>query len=202
MGWRMWGRGRSKISRASAMTSVICWLGLLPWVSLPASAQQVYRCGNSYSQEPCHNGKLVDTSPTLSDPSGPSTTEIFLCRAPQGPRYWLHESCVRRGWTIERSHRVAINIPWEDQVAEARRQKAEAESSNHRPAPSSRPYYGSDTTEGRSVGASSKAYACASYEAQIAELDRQGRAGSRHYDLDRIRSERKRVRDLHYRDGC
>jgi hypothetical protein len=202
MGWRMWGRARSKISKASAMACVMGLLGLSPWVSPPVGAQQVYRCGNSYSQEPCQNGKLVDTSPTLSDPRGPSTTEIFLCRAPQGPQYWLHEPCARRGWTMERSHRVAVNIPWDDQVAEARRQKAEAEGLSSRPVQSSRPYYGSDTSEGRNIGANNKAYACAAYEAQIAELDRQGRAGSRHYNLDRVRSERKRVRDLHYRDGC
>lgn len=62
---------------------------------------QVYRCGNTYTAEPCKGGKEVDVSPAFSDRSGPKTKEIYLCRAPQGGLYWTVEHCGQRGWTIE-----------------------------------------------------------------------------------------------------
>lgn len=42
---------------------------------------QVYRCGNTYTQEPCKGGREVDVTPPVSDLSGPKTTVIYLCRA-------------------------------------------------------------------------------------------------------------------------
>ena len=50
-----------------------------------AGQAQVYRCGNTYSQEPCKGGREVDVTPPVSDLSGPKTTVIYLCRA-QGAR--------------------------------------------------------------------------------------------------------------------
>ena len=90
-------------------------------------AQEVYRCGNTYTQEPCKGGRTVDVSPTLSDLSGPKTTVIYLCRAPGGSMYWIPEKCAARGWTLERSATVSSGVGWDNQVAEARRQRNEAE---------------------------------------------------------------------------
>lgn len=92
-----------------------------------AQAQEVYRCGNTYTQEPCKGGRTVDLSPTLSDLSGPKTTVIYLCRAPGGSLYWIPEKCAIRGWTLERSATVSSGVGWDNQVAEARRQRNEAE---------------------------------------------------------------------------
>ena len=92
-----------------------------------AQAQEVYRCGNTYTQEPCKGGRTVDLSPTLSDLSGPKTTVIYLCRAPGGSLYWIPEKCATRGWTLERSATVSNGTGWDNQVAEARRQRTEAE---------------------------------------------------------------------------
>jgi hypothetical protein len=47
---------------------------------------QVYRCGNTYTQEPCKGGREVDVTPPVSDLSGPKTTVIYLCRAQGGSR--------------------------------------------------------------------------------------------------------------------
>lgn len=46
---------------------------------------QVYRCGNTYTQEPCKGGREVDVTPPVSDLSGPKTTVIYLCRAQGAP---------------------------------------------------------------------------------------------------------------------
>src|SRR5437899_9538167 len=43
-------------------------------VALPAAAQGIYRCGNSYSQEPCPGGSQVET------PLTPSTKEQAAAR--------------------------------------------------------------------------------------------------------------------------
>jgi hypothetical protein len=40
-------------------------LAALAWVA-PATAQNVYRCGNSYSQQPCADGKLIAASDSRS----------------------------------------------------------------------------------------------------------------------------------------
>ena len=95
--------------------------------ALGCQAQEVYRCGNTYTQEPCKGGKPVDVSPAFSDLSGPKTTVIYLCRAPGGSLYWIPEKCIARGWSLERSATVSSGISWDNQVEEARRQRAEAQ---------------------------------------------------------------------------
>lgn len=50
--------------------AVAACLGLLAGLSIPAAAQTVYRCGpagNSYSQQPCADGRLVDVADPRSD---------------------------------------------------------------------------------------------------------------------------------------
>lgn len=48
--------------RTNVSAALLCALG---WV-LPAAAQTVYRCGSSYSQQPCTGGKVVDADDTRS----------------------------------------------------------------------------------------------------------------------------------------
>ena len=77
---------------------------------------QVYRCGNTYTQEPCKGGREVDVTPPVSDLSGPKTTVIYLCRAQGGSFYWIPQRCATRGWTLERSATVSKHVSWENQV--------------------------------------------------------------------------------------
>ena len=46
--------------------AVWVWAALSPGMS-PAAAQDVYRCGDSYSQKPCPGGALVPTDDARSD---------------------------------------------------------------------------------------------------------------------------------------
>jgi hypothetical protein len=58
-------------SRRARCRLRMCCLVLLPFVPLLAGAQTVYRCGpagNSYSQLPCPEGRVVD----VSDPRSPA----------------------------------------------------------------------------------------------------------------------------------
>ncbi len=41
------------------LTAALLFAGLAGWTPLPAAAQAIYRCGNSYSQQPCSGGKIV-----------------------------------------------------------------------------------------------------------------------------------------------
>jgi hypothetical protein len=161
-------------------------------------AQEVYRCGNTYTQEPCKGGRTVDVSPTLSDLSGPKTAVIYLCRAPGGSLYWIPEKCATRGWTLERSATVSSGVGWDNQVAEARRQRNEAEELTRRPAPV---YNGAPQASQSPSSADARAQ-CSALNERVAMLDSMGRAGSRYYDLDWVRSERKKARDEQYRLRC
>ena len=161
-----------------------------------ATAQaQVFRCGSTYSDEPCKGAKVIDASPVVSDPSGPRTKEIYLCRAPQGGLYWTAEHCVQRGWTIERIQRVPANVSWNDQVAVGRSQKAEAEAMAAAPVQTYSAPAPLASTNGKNA-------ACSSLDERVNMLDSMGRAGSRYYDLDWVRRERKEARDQQHRLRC
>lgn len=168
------------------------------WAVSAGVQAEVYRCGNTYTQEPCKGGRTVDVSPPLSDLNGPKTTVIYLCRAQGGSLYWLPESCATRGWTLERSATVSRDVGWDNQVAEARKQRDEAEALTRRPAP----IYSSPPYQTQSAQQSAVKTQCTSLNERVAMLDSMGRAGSRHYDLDWVRSERKKARDAQFRLRC
>ncbi|WP_124510149.1 DUF4124 domain-containing protein [Acidovorax sp. FJL06] len=153
---------------------------------------QVYRCGNTYSDEPCKGGKEVDASPAVSDPQGPKTKLIYFCSTSQGKRYWTAEECRNRGWTLERTERVPINMGWDDQVAFADRQKRNAAQAAM---PSAAPAQYPQQQPSRKAQ-------CDALDEQVKYLDSMGRAGSRLYDLDWIRRQRKEARDTQFRLRC
>lgn len=159
------------------------------FVLLVSSANaQVYRCGNTYSNQPCKGAKEVDTSPALADPRGAQTKEIFLCRAAPGRLYWNHEHCSARGWTVERIARVPLAASWEDQVEMARSQKRNAESLASAPYSS-----GSSSSE-----APSNRSACQQLDERIKWLDGLARVDSRPW----ITEERRLSRDKQFRLRC
>ncbi len=171
------------------------WVALALASMAPAGAAQVYRCGNAYSAQPCPGGVAVEASPPVTDPDGPSTTVLNLCRAPKGALSWSKETCASRGWVIERTARVANNVSWEAQLKAANAQRVEAQQltavrpARTRPAPSASP-------------GESKERTCQALEEKVQQLDRKGRAGSRYYDLERVRHERQLARDQQFRLRC
>lgn len=158
---------------------------------------QVYRCGNTYTQEPCKGGREVDVTPPVSDLSGPKTTVIYLCRAQGGSFYWIPQRCATRGWTLERSATVSKHVSWENQVAEANKQRNEAEELMRRPVP----VYNA-TAQAQMPQQPAVKEQCVLLNERVAMLDSMGRAGSRYYDLDWVRSERKKARDEQFRLRC
>ena len=156
---------------------------------------QVYRCGNTYTHDPCQGGKEIDASPAVSDPQGPTTKLVYFCSTPKGNRYWTVEPCHTRGWTLERTERVPNNMDWNDQVALANRQRREAEQTA---LPSVAPPQYAQQVPQQPV----RKVQCDALDERVKQLDSMGRAGSLHYDLDWIRRERKSARDNQFRLRC
>lgn len=162
-----------------------------------ADAQNVYRCGNAYQQEPCKGGKSVDVSPPIVDPAGPANKHVYLCRATDGNLYWMPEHCHQRGWSVERTEIVPARLSWEQQRDIARSKRAAGEQlvqDAMNPSPGGS-YQQTPQQSARSAQ-------CDQLEAIVRELDRQGRAGSQLYDLDRIRAQRLDARNQQHRMGC
>ena len=165
-------------------------LTLLGWGD--TAQAQVYRCGNAYSDAPCKDGRAIDVSPPMSDPGGPRTAVIYLCKPSDGRLLWSAAPCGASGMALERTERVPIHLDWEQQVAVAHRLYAQAQSLVapppvvHRSAPPQ----------------PSRQAVCQALEERIRQLDSMGRAGSLHYDLDWVRRERKKARDEQFRLPC
>jgi hypothetical protein len=61
---------------------------LLPATAVaPAIAQPIYRCGNTYSQEACKGGKVVEDKTTTLH-SGHSGSTVYLCKGHGGGLFW------------------------------------------------------------------------------------------------------------------
>ncbi|WP_291518691.1 hypothetical protein [Acidovorax sp.] len=166
--------------------------------SLAASAE-VYRCGNSYSQEPCKGGRAVDTSPTVASHGGsgsPSMQTVYLCRSKAGSgMFWTTQHCHQTNAWVERTESVPKNMSWEGQLAMAKTQR-DAAAAMFQPPPQS--YAQQDTQQ----AVLSNKQTCAALEQRVKDLDSMGRAGSRYYDLNWVRSERKIARDEQFRLRC
>ncbi|WP_092949891.1 hypothetical protein [Paracidovorax konjaci] len=159
------------------------------------ASAQVYRCGNSYSHEPCKGARVVDTSPLIESagPQSPKPVTLYLCQSQGGGRFWSQRHCQQHGAWIDRTETVPGHLAWEHQVATAEAQRNAAQSLT---APPERSYNSSQAAQPSRRGE------CEALDQQVKELDRMGRAGSRYYDLDRIRDERREARDQQFRLRC
>lgn len=155
-------------------------------------AQEVYKCGNTYSDEPCKGAVVIDASPPVSDNAGPRTKLIYLCKRPDTSQpWWIHEECSRRRWTVIDSVRVPSNVHWNDQVAIAQRKRAEKAAR-----PTFTPRYSTATPADDNRGA------CENLNRRVAELDSMGRAGGTVRRMEWIRSERQSARDKQFQLRC
>ncbi len=180
--------------RAVAMQA-LAWLIFLLSAWAGVAQAQVYRCGNTYSNAACANGRSVDVTPPVSDPAGPRTVLIYLCQHPADRLAWHASPCSHAGLALERTERVPSDLDWPQQVAFANRLRAQAQAQAQATANAAPTHSGSSE-------APSRQRQCQALEERVRELDRMGRAGSQHYDLDRVRSERKKARDAQFRLKC
>lgn len=193
--------------RAGALRSVsacfwaaaVMGAGLAYWAP-PVRAQEVYRCGNTYGHNACRGGRVVDTSPPMasvrSDSERDGLATLYLCQAKAGGKFWSRQHCHAHGAWVDRTETVPGGLRWQDQVAMASAQRNEMAAL----AAPSTPQRTLETPPTPALP--DPRTVCAALESRIAELDAMGRAGSRHYDLDRIRTERREARDQQFRLRC
>nr|WP_206041545.1 DUF4124 domain-containing protein [Acidovorax sp. SRB_14] len=179
------------------------WVGarraLIPVAFLALSssaAAQVYRCGNTYSQEACKGGRAVETSAPVrveGGQNGSGTKTIYLCQSHGGGMFWSSAHCHQHNAFIERTESVPANMGWDEQVRHAQYQRDQAQALANPPpaAPApQRQHMPNRTAE------------CSALDERVKMLDSMGRAGSRYYDLDWVRRERKETRDQQFRLRC
>lgn len=166
----------------------------------PVRAQEVYRCGNTYGHDACRGGRVVDTSPPMasvrSDSERDGLATLYLCQGKAGGKFWSRQHCHAHGAWVDRTETVPGGLRWQDQVAMASAQRNEMAAL----AAPSAPRHALETPP--TPAPPNPRTVCAALESRIAELDAMGRAGSRHYDLDRIRTERREARDQQFRLRC
>ena len=191
-----WRRLALTVSQHAAMQALVLLIFLLSTWAGVAQAQ-VYRCGNTYSNAACANGCSVDVTPPVSDPAGPRTVLIYLCQYPSHRRAWHAEPCSHAGLVLERTERVPSDLDWPQQVAFANALRAQAQTQAQSQAAANAAPARSGPFDGPS-----RQQQCKALEERVRELDSMGRAGSRYYDLDWVRSERKKARDAQFRLQC
>lgn len=160
-----------------------------------AGAQEVYRCGNSYSSEPCKNARTVDITPAVSNPDGPLTQLIYLCKRPdKSELWWLDRPCSQERWTLVESVRVPSNVDWDTQLAIAKRKRAQnASQASHA---RNHFYSAAQSSDRTNEGV------CEQLSQRVNELDRMARAGGTVRTMEWIREQRQDVRDRQFRAGC
>jgi len=162
---------------------------------LTSTHAQVWRCGNAFSDTPCAGGTQVDVSPAIVNHSGPKTTILNLCKVPASKQtWWLSDTCASRGWTLMRTERVPANIPWAQQLEVARGKHREAEALKT-PAPVARH---SDNNSGKNE----RIRECEQLNKQIENIDNRARRGVSAHESNRLREERRELRDKQYRLRC
>lgn len=171
----------------------------LLWASAPSGSHaQVYRCGNTYSDAPCASGttRIVEVEPAVSDNTRAAQQPIYLCRL--GKRqFWSAQSCQSQNASMLRSQSVSKDWSWEQQWKHAEREWQRAQ--RNTPSPAATPHYADTSASAQRKRARPD---CAQAEQRIKKLDEMGRRGGSSSFMDRIRTERKELRDWQFNAGC
>ena len=164
---------------------------LAPETLRSESTDQIYRCGNTYSNSSCDGGQLL--AQQSSRPVDRSETkEIYLCKDFQDRLTWESVPCSANGRFMDRIARVPAHLSWEEQVAIARQQRDKAHA-----------IAAEQVVPVASRSASSTPSECQMLEHQIRLLDAECRVNACGMKkLDDVRAARKEARDRQFRIGC
>lgn len=56
-----------------------------------ANAQVVYKCANGYTDKPCEDGQIVDTTPAVAEAN---MTTIYRCDPVYAKPFWIAQPCL------------------------------------------------------------------------------------------------------------
>ncbi|PLC07457.1 hypothetical protein CY658_10925 [Variovorax sp. RO1] len=163
-----------------------------------AHAQQVYRCGNQYSGEPCRSGggRVVDVSPPVRNLDAAGASQVFLCVSNSGGRFWSPDHCRERGALVERIEPVPAGLPWEQQVDIADRQTRQGYAVQQQAAQQR------GASSPGVTGASGDTSRCAHFNERVAYYDRLARQPQSGASQSWIAEQRKEARDQQFRARC
>lgn len=177
---------------------------LLLLIGAAAPAQEVHRCGNQYSDQPCGVGKKVDVSPAVRNLDSAGAAQVFSCVTHGGGRFWSSVHCREKNALVERIESVPAGLPWEQQVEIADQQTRQGyaiqrQQMQMRGARTA----GEITTSGASGGGGGPARQnCASWNEQVAYYDAMARRPQSPGAQGWIAERRKETRDAQFRAGC
>jgi len=129
---------------------------------------------------------------TFCSPTGSLAASIYLCKTYSGQLFWSSAHCHQSDGLILRTVTVPDGMPFEQQVELGR--QAEAEGKRLREVPKA--------TVKQPSSSSSKRSTCASLTKRARQLDSYARSGLSAREQERVRQERKSVREQEYRLGC
>lgn len=161
-------------------------------------AQQVYRCGNQYSGEPCASGggRVVDVSPPVRNLDAAGASQVFLCVSNSGARFWSPDHCRERGALVERIESVPAGVSWEQQVEIADQQTRQGYAVQQRAAQQR------GAASPGVTGASGDTSRCAHFNQQVEYYDRLARQPQSGASQSWIAQQRKEARDQQFRARC
>ena len=170
---------------------------LMVWLLWPAAGQaQVYRCASSYSDTPCPGSTALTLSEPVQLDEDPTHSHVFLCRLGQR-QFWSAQTCQMQAATIVYRHRVPRDWSWEQQWQQAERAWQQAQRQHPARAATVHPADTSQRAQQQRARPD-----CAQAEQRIRQLDAMARQGGTPRFMDRIRAERKEVRDWQFRADC
>ena len=195
--------------------------GLLALFALMTSNVQaqsevpIYRCGNSYLQQPCQGGKAIDSNVSVlhnSTGAPPGQSTVYLCQGYSGGKFWSATHCRDHHATMDRMETVPASLPWAQKVQQAQAQWEQAQQLGqpHRNRDQYQEAASHAAQRARSAQqkaekqaqTSSQAAACARYRARLSDLDSLGRAGGSASHMDKIRADRHEARQQLRKLGC
>lgn len=163
-----------------------------------AQAQQVYRCGNQYSGEPCASGagRVVDVSPPVRNLDAAGASQVFLCVSNSGGRFWSPNHCRERGALVERIEPVPGGLPWDQQVEIADQQTRRGHAVQQQAAQQR------GATSPGVTGSNGDTSRCAHFNERVAYYDRLARQPQSGATQSWIAEQRKEARDQQFRARC
>lgn len=174
---------------------------LLLLTGIAAHAQEVHRCGNQYSDQPCGAGKKVDVSPAVRSLDSAGAAQVFSCVTHSGGRFWSSVHCREKNALVERIESVPAGLPWEQQVEIADQQTRQGYATQRQQMLVRGASTAGEITPSGGGGGNARQN-CAYWNEQVAYYDAMARRPQSPGAQGWIAERRKEVRDAQFRAGC
>jgi len=167
-----------------------------------APAQEVHRCGNQYSDQPCGVGKKVDVSPAVRNLGSAGAAQVFSCVTHSGGRFWSSVHCREKNALVERIESVPAGLPWEQQVEIADQQTRQGYATQRQQMQMRGARTAGEITPSGASGGGTARQNCAYWNEQVAYYDAMARRPQSAEQQGWIAERRKETRDAQFRAGC